>query len=291
MTQITTKITLAKHYGMCFGVRDAISAAETAARNAPVTLLGELVHNPAVMANFTQLGAKQARLDQPGTAATPSVIITAHGAADRDHAAWKARGYQVTDTTCPLVRKAHHALQELTEAGYHPVVIGQASHAEVLGLVGDFPQASVVLTVAQIAELPEKPHYGVISQTTQPVERVLELVAALRQQFPASGIHYRDTVCRPTKQRQTAMEQLCMENQVIIIVGGANSNNSRQLLEKALAAGRTAYLVQSAADLCGAWFTGVQSIGVTAGTSTLEETVQAVLHRLRELTTMPATLQ
>jgi 4-hydroxy-3-methylbut-2-enyl diphosphate reductase len=207
-------------------------------------------------------------------------MITAHGASDRQKQAWLRQGFSVTDTTCPLVHKAHQALAELVGRGFHPVVIGQAGHAEVRGLVGDFSEANVVEKVPDVLGLPYATHYGVVAQTTQPLEHVLDMVRAMKAAFPNSGVHFRDTVCHPTKQRQQAMEDLCRRNEVIVVVGGKNSNNSRQLLEKAQRAGCAAYLVETAAELSPAWFAGRERIGITAGTSTLRETVAEVVATL-----------
>ena len=132
------KIILAEHFGMCFGVRDALAAAEAQTAAGPLTILGELVHNPLVINRLQASGALQGRLDSLESAPTGRVLITAHGAADERRRAWQAAGFEVTDTTCPLVRRAHARLAALVAAGYFPVVIGTAGHAEVRGLTGDF---------------------------------------------------------------------------------------------------------------------------------------------------------
>lgn len=222
-------IHLARHHGMCFGVRDALRATHDAARTAPVTILGQLVHNPAVDRHLLALGVRRGELSSPESATTRRVVITAHGAADAQREALNRAGFQVTDTTCPLVRKAHDALGSLVEAGYFPVVIGRASHAEVRGLIGDFPQAIVVLDDADIAPVPFYPHIGVISQTTQPLVRALELVDLLKRRHPLAAVRFVDTVCHPTKQRQQSLDELCARCDTIVVVGGRNSNNTRQL--------------------------------------------------------------
>ena len=136
---------LAQHHGMCFGVRDALRATHDVAMREPVTILGQLVHNPVVEAHLKTLGVRAGQLEAQDSATTQRVVITAHGAADTQREAWKSAGHTVTDTTCPLVRKAHQALAILVQEGYHPIVIGQRQHVEVRGLIGDFPEASVVL--------------------------------------------------------------------------------------------------------------------------------------------------
>lgn len=276
-------IHLAQHYGMCFGVRDALRATHNAARQEPVTILGQLVHNPVVDAHLTTLGVRRGELDRLESATTQRVVITAHGASDEHRLRWQKAGYQITDTSCPLVKKAHHALANLVEEGYHPVVIGQRTHVEVRGLIGDFPKASVLLTADDVCCIPSCSKLGVISQTTQPLDHVLRIVEAIKQRHRHSEVRFVDTVCRPTKQRQTALEELTRVCDLIVVIGGRNSNNTRQLAEKARALGVHAQQVETPDDLCPDWFHGVSHVGVTAGTSTLDETVRSVLDRLQLL--------
>jgi 4-hydroxy-3-methylbut-2-enyl diphosphate reductase len=274
-------IHLAKHHGMCFGVRDALRATHTAAQAGPVTILGQLVHNPVVDAHLRTLGVQMGTLSDAPSAPTPDVVITAHGASDNQRAAWKGAGYRVTDTTCPLVHKAHDALRTLVREGYFPVVIGQAGHVEVRGLVGDFPEAIVLLAEEETADVPFQPRFGVISQTTQPVTHVLKVVDALKRRHPRAEVRFVDTVCQPTKQRQTALVELCAECDTVVVIGGRNSNNTRQLVESARKLGSIAHQVERAEDLDPEWFQKTQHVGVTAGTSTLDETVRAVMDRLQ----------
>ena len=276
-------ITLATHYGMCFGVRDALRKTHEIAAEAPATVLGELVHNPVVRQHLTTLGVQHGHLDVVGSSATDRVIITAHGAADRDRQAWQQAGYTVTDTTCPLVKKAHNALAQLVAFGYQPVVIGQAGHVEVRGLCGDFPSACVVENEADIAALPFHQKFGVVSQTTQPLQKVIGLVEAIRRRHPSAEVVFKDTVCQPTKDRQTALEKLCQDNQILVVIGGRNSNNTRQLSDTARRAGLTVHQIETAADLQSSWFSHAERVGITAGTSTLDETVQAVVTRLKKI--------
>jgi 4-hydroxy-3-methylbut-2-en-1-yl diphosphate reductase len=276
-------IQLAKHQGMCFGVRDALRATHDAAKAAPVTILGQLVHNPLVDAHLRHLGVQRGELTDAPQAATRDVIITAHGAADRQREALRKAGHRVTDTTCPLVRKAHDALRVLVDGGYFPVVVGQATHVEVRGLTGDFPHAAVILSEEDLERVPFHSKLGVISQTTQPVTRALALVEALKRRHPAAEVRFVDTVCHPTKQRQSAIEELCAECDTIVVIGGRNSNNTRQLVETATRLGSIAHQVERAEDLDAAWFHKAEHVGVTAGTSTLDETVRAVMDRLQTI--------
>jgi 4-hydroxy-3-methylbut-2-enyl diphosphate reductase len=276
-------ITLATHYGMCFGVRDALRKTHDIASQAPATVLGELVHNPVVQQHLETLGVQRGHLERVGSSATDRVIITAHGAADRDRQAWQQAGYAVTDTTCPLVKKAHTALAQLVAGDCQPVVMGQAGHVEVRGLCGDFPGAMVVEDIEGVMALPFREKFGVVSQTTQPLAKVQALVQALRDRHPEAQVIFRDTVCQPTKDRQEALDKLCQDNEVLVVIGGKNSNNTRQLSETARRAGLTVHQIETATDLQSGWFAGVDRVGVTAGTSTLDETVQAVVAELKRI--------
>jgi 4-hydroxy-3-methylbut-2-enyl diphosphate reductase len=276
------KIHIAEHYGLCFGVRDAIAQAERLAGEAPLTILGELVHNPIVRDRLSARGVREARIDAVGEAPTPQVMITAHGASDAAREAWRAAGFGVADGTCPLVRHAHGQLRILAELGCHPVVIGKPGHVEVLGLTGDFPQTTVIESEADFDRLPSAARYGVISQTTQPIDRVEALVETMRGRFPESEVIFRDTVCQPTKNRQAALRKLLAECDTLVVVGGRNSNNTLALAAAATAAGRRAFHITHPEELHSEWFDDARDVGVTAGTSTLKETVAAVVERLEQ---------
>jgi 4-hydroxy-3-methylbut-2-enyl diphosphate reductase len=275
------KIHIAAHYGLCFGVRDAIKEAERLAEAGPLTILGELVHNPVVRERLAARGIQEGSLADIGSATSSQVMITAHGASDAARAVWRAAGYGVADGTCPLVRHAHDQLRVLVAMGCFPVVIGQAGHVEVLGLVGDFPDAVVVQSETDFAKLPQAERYGVVSQTTQPIERVRQLVAAMRETFPHREIVFRDTVCQPTKNRQAALQRLIGQCDTVVVVGGKNSNNTLALVQTVRTAGRRAIHVTEAAELQGDWLHGSLEVGVTAGTSTLKETVTGVVEKLK----------
>lgn len=276
------KIVVAEHFGICFGVRDAIAQAEALTSEAPLTILGELVHNPIVRQRLRAQGAHEGSLHQL-TANSGRVMITAHGASDTRRNAWRNAGFDVADGTCPLVRSAHDQLRQLVLTGFFPVVIGQRGHVEVRGLTEDFPEAVVIENRADVARLPERTRYGVISQTTQPIEFAQSLVSALRERNPAAEVRFVDTICKPTKDRQTALRRLIAQVEVVVIVGGRASNNTRQLVATCLAAGRKAIHIEGPDELNPADFAGIQTVGLTAGTSTLRETVAAAQVRLEEI--------
>ncbi len=277
-------VRLANHYGMCFGVRDAIRKTLDAAVDEPVTVLGQLVHNPVVDAELDRAGVRRGDLGAEVTEDEDGVVaFTAHGVSDRQRQRWSEGGRQVVDTTCPLVHKAHAALRKLAAAGYRPVVIGQPGHVEVEGLIGDFDDALVVAGGADIANLPERGRLGIVSQTTQPVDFVRALVERIRAERPGAEVKFIDTVCAPTKDRQEALRQLCQDCDLVVVVGGANSNNTGALARAAEQLGVAAVRVERAEDLRPGWFRSVSRVGVTAGTSTLDETVRQVFERLQRI--------
>jgi 4-hydroxy-3-methylbut-2-enyl diphosphate reductase len=189
-------------------------------------------------------------------------------------------GFQVHDATCPLVKRAHQALERLVAEGRHPVVIGQAGHVEVRGLVGDYDDYTVILSEDDLSQLDSViargGRLGVVAQTTQPLHTVLEMVEVVRRRYPGADIQFIDTVCQPTKDRQDAMQRLVDECEVVVVVGGPESNNTRKLTEMARAHGRRAYQVSGAAELRREWFDGLQCVGITAGTSTPEPVIREV---------------
>jgi len=274
------KVIVADHFGICFGVRDAIAQAQSLAREAPLTVLGELVHNPIVREKLRAQGVQE---QSSADAVTRRVMITAHGTSDKQREALNKRGLDVADGTCPLVRYAHDELKRLVRAGYFPVVIGLSDHVEVRGLVGDFADACVINEVADISKLPPRHRYGVISQTTQPIDRVRALVAEIARAYPRAEIRFADTVCKPTKDRQLALKKLIEAVEVIVVVGGRQSNNTRQLVETCRAAGKRALHIERPDELQPEWFRGIAVVGLTGGTSTLPETVEAVRLRLEEV--------
>ena len=283
------KLLRATHLGMCFGVRDAIALAQSEAARQPLTILGELVHNETVLADLRARGIAIA--PHHPDAATPTVMVTAHGASDTAIAAARARGHHVLEATCPLVRVAHRAVQALVRDGFHPIIIGQRGHVEVRGLTEDLAECDIVLTEADVAVLRERPRFGIASQTTQPIERVRQLVAVIRARFPQSEVRFVDTVCHPTKQRQTAAEDLARASDVVLVIGGAQSNNTRELVATCARHCPRVHHVQGPDDLRPEWFIDVETVGLTAGTSTPDATIVAVEQALWQIAGQQPTKQ
>jgi len=274
------KIIRAEHLGMCFGVRDAIALAMETSLREPLTILGDLVHNETVL---EELRAKGIRIEQkPASIGTQTVMITAHGASERRIGETRALGLSVLEATCPLVHVAHRALAKLVGEGFHPVVIGKRDHVEVRGMTEDLDEFDVVLGEGDIEKLRAHPRFGVISQTTQPIEKVRHLVQLIRERFPKSEVRFIDTVCQPTKQRQNAAVELAQKCDVVVAIGGAHSNNTHELVKTCSQFCPRVHHVQTVDDLQSEWFFAEDTIGITAGTSTPDTVIDAVVQKLLE---------
>src|SRR4051812_22590455 len=222
------RILRATHLGMCFGVRDAIALADDHADAGPLTILGDLVHNPTILNALEAKGVKVAH--DLAAVTTPTLMVTAHGTSQRALARTRALGLTVVEATCPLVHVAHRAVAALARDGYHVVIIGQRDHVEVRGLTGDLDAFDVVTDEAGVLALEEHPRIGIAAQTTQCIEKVRQLVASIERRFPNSEIRFLDTVCTPTKERQQAAVELARASDVVIVIGGKTSNNTRELV-------------------------------------------------------------
>jgi len=277
------KIIRAAHLGMCFGVRDAISLALEKTRSEPVTILGELVHNPIVL---DQLRSQGVQIEHQLTnVRTSTVMITAHGASKKARAQVRERGLNVVEATCPLVHHAHRAVSRMVQDGYHPVIIGKRGHVEMRGLTEDLAEYDIVLSEEDVNQLRERPKFGIAAQTTQPIDRVRYLVGLICIRFPNAQIRFIDTVCQPTKQRQEAAVDLAKQCNLVLVIGGANSNNTRELVNTCRQFCGHVEHIQTAADLREDWFEGIEIVGLTAGTSTPDSVIEAVEARLREIAT------
>jgi 4-hydroxy-3-methylbut-2-enyl diphosphate reductase len=272
------KVIRAEHLGMCFGVRDAIALALKEAANQPLTILGDLVHNESVLDHLRSRGIQIAQRTDAVT--TSAVMITAHGTSEKALARVRGQGRRVTEATCPLVHVAHRALAKLVHQGYHPVIIGIRDHVEVRGMTEDLADFDVVLSDEDILDLREHPRFGVVAQTTQPIARAAQLVAKITRRFPASEVRFIDTVCQPTKQRQDAAIQLAQQADVVIVIGGVNSNNTRELVATCARHCPRVHHVRTANDLRPEWVAAAETVGITAGTSTPDAVIDEVERQL-----------
>ncbi len=266
--------------GLCFGVRDALEVIDGIDRPRDVTIHGELVHNEVVQRRLAGRGfmlKEEERRGASGGPETPVVLITAHGVSDRERARLEAVGSRLIDTTCPLVERVHRTARALEREGYRVIVIGRRGHVEVEGIIGDLHEPIVVEAADDVVAYPDR-RLGIVCQTTMTEDRVGKIHAAIVARNPGAEVRFVDTICLPTKEHQRALDRLIERVDAVVVVGGRNSNNTRELAAKCQGRGKPALHVQSADELDPAWFRGIEMVGLTAGTSTLPETIEEV-HR------------
>jgi len=274
------KIIRAEHLGMCFGVRDAIALATGQADAGPLTILGDLVHNTTVLEGLRAKGIATAY--DVAHVTTRTVMVTAHGASARTLKHTRDLGLNVLEATCPLVQVVHRAVTTLVSDGYHPVIVGQRTHVEVRGLIEDLDDFDVVLNDEDVLAIEERPRIGVVAQTTQCLEKVHHLVHLIGQRFPQSDVRFIDTVCRPTKERQNAAVDVARHSDVVIVIGGADSNNTRELVNTCGRYCSRVHHVQTESDLRSEWFLGAAVVGITAGTSTPDPVINRIDERIQQ---------
>ena len=279
------EILLAQPRGFCAGVDRAIEIVERALEQfgAPIYVRHEIVHNAYVMADLRNKGAIfiEELADVP---AGNTVIFSAHGVSKAVQEEAEVRGLKVFDATCPLVTKVHMEVAKMRREGREIVMIGHEGHPEVEGTMGQTNDGMhLVETVADVERLqvgnPDMLAY--VSQTTLSVDDTADVIAALKQKFPAITEPKKGDICYATTNRQQAVKFMAPQVDVVIVVGSPNSSNSNRLREVAEKKGTVAYMVDNAEQIDQAWLQGKRRIGVTAGASAPEILVQAVIDRLK----------
>jgi 4-hydroxy-3-methylbut-2-enyl diphosphate reductase len=269
--------------GMCFGVRDALKAIGRIATPELVTIHGQLVHNEVVLDGLAERGFRRVgERDRSEVPETPTVLVTAHGVSDRERERLRRTGKAILDTTCPLVTRVHQAALRLEREGYHVLVIGVRSHVEVRGVVEDLTSFTVVGSADEVRTYAAQ-RLGIVCQTTAPESLVARVRAAVAAKNPGAEFRFVDTVCLPTKEHQRALDRLIDQVEAVVVVGGTESNNTRALAARCEARGKPALRVASADGLDPAWFRGLTCVGLTAGTSTLDSTIDEVDAAIRRI--------
>ena len=282
-----TEIFLAEPRGFCAGVDRAIDIVEHALAKfgRPIYVRHEIVHNTYVVNDLKAKGAIfiEELADVPPGA---TLIFSAHGVSRAIQDEAQARGFRIFDATCPLVTKVHVELAKLDKEGYEFIMIGHKGHPEVEGTMGQLDSGiHLVEDVADVAKVQptQTDLLAVVTQTTLSVDDAAEIVAAVKARFPQVREPKQQDICYATQNRQDAVKLMSPQVDVVIVVGSPTSSNSNRLRELADRLGTPAYMVDSAADLDGAWFSGAQKVGLTAGASAPDVLVQEVIARLRAL--------
>ncbi len=274
------EIIIAQKAGFCEGVKRAIEIAQKAASEHPegVHTLGELIHNRHEVARLAEKGVhlSESLASVPGGA----VVFPSHGISPALRAQAQARGLQIYDATCPKVKRAQRLAASLTSAGYQVVIIGDPAHAEVRGIVAHTDGRAVVVSNRAEAEaLPPAEKVAVLSQTTHRAEDVNDITAVIRQK--ARQLRVEKTMCDWTSDAQRYARELAAQVDMMVVIGGRNSANTRNLASVVHDSGKPAYHIEDADELRPEWFLGVRRVGVTAGASTPEWITEEVVRRMQ----------
>lgn len=277
------EILLAKDMGFCWGVRRAIDIMEHAAEeHGELISVGPIVHNPQVVQD---LESKGVRTGIEAADNTVPIAITAHGVGPQVLDDVKATGAEIIDGTCPIVTRSQRWARRMAEQGFTVLVFGDPEHREVRGVLGWAGDKAVSLRDGDPLPDPFPNRVALISQTTQSPERFAEFVAQVMTEHMTDITEMRliNTLCGVTSNQQAAARELAAEVDVMIVVGGRASANTRHLVEVVEAEGTHAHHIETADEVEPAWFANVERVGVTAGASTPDSAVEAVVERIREI--------
>ena len=278
------EILLAKDMGFCWGVRRAIDIMEKATEErGEIVSLGPIVHNPQVVRELEDKGVRAS--DKIPYDNSLPVAITAHGAGPEVLQEARARGAEVIDTTCPIVTRSQRWAKKMAEAGFTVVIFGDARHREVKGVLGWAGSHGLALQDGDPIpdDLPSR--LAIISQTTQSPQRFADFVSRLMREHvdTISELRVINTLCDVTSSQQAAASELAGEVDLMLVVGGHNSANTKHLLEVCREEGASAYHVESPAEVKAEWLKGCERVGIAAGASTPDSTVEAVVRRIQSL--------
>lgn len=276
------KIKVANQAGYCYGVERALRITGEAVENQrkPIFTLGPIIHNPQVVESFVEKGVKPVGVIDEVKSGT--IIVRTHGVDPDIIQQAETMGLSVVDATCPFVEKAQQRAAELVRDGYNLVIIGEKEHPEVVGILAHARGlATVMERPADAAKVRGGRRLGVVVQTTQPLENFQQIVAVLAA--GASEIKVFNTICNATTKRQQSAKGLAEEVDMMIVVGGKNSANTSRLAQICRATGTLTYHIETAKELDPVWFSGVETVGLTAGASTPEWLLNEVKDYLEEL--------
>jgi 4-hydroxy-3-methylbut-2-enyl diphosphate reductase len=276
---VVTKVLLASPRGYCAGVERAVETVEKALDlyGPPVYVRKQIVHNLHVVRDLEARGAvfvdEETEVPEGAT-----VVFSAHGVAPSVHANAAARRLQTIDATCPLVTKVHVQARRYAAEGYTVVLIGHAGHEEVVGTMGEAPEAIVLVESVGDVEALElgTAKVAYVTQTTLSVDETGEIISALRARFPDIHAPKREDICYATSNRQWAVKEMLREIDLLLVIGSRNSSNSNRLVEVARAGGVAAHLIDDESEIDETWMDGVAIVGVTSGASAPEKLVEGV---------------
>ena len=275
------KIIVAKDAGYCFGVRDAVNLAYDSAKDhGEVYMLGTIVHNEKVMEDLSKAGAKVIEsLDDVPT--DKPILFRAHGTAPDTWYQAKNKNLNVIDATCPLVTEIHDEIKKLEAEGRRTIIIGDHGHDEVEGIAAQVESPIIVANIEEAKALRKMKKAGVVSQSTQMIENVQEIINVLMEKV--FDLRFVNTICFPTRRNHEQIKELAAKCDIMIVIGSFTSANSKRLTQQALERNKQSYQVTVAEDLEALWFEKCETVGISAGASTPDEIIEDVVNKIKKI--------
>lgn len=274
------EVIIAEEAGFCFGVKRALQMVEElrAERSGGLATLGEIIHNPQVVEKLRQAGVQQ--VETPAEIEQGTLVLSCHGVGPGVREAAEQAGLEVVDATCPFVARAQKLVSQLAQEGYEIIIFGDCGHREVIGLQGHSGgKARVIERVEEAEELAFCRKLGVVVQTTQELDRYRELLARLAGK--CQELRAFNTICEATLQRQKAALELARKVDLMLVVGGKSSANTRRLAEVCAGSGVEVKHIETAVEIRKEWLAGRERVGITAGASTPQWVIEDVERELR----------
>jgi 4-hydroxy-3-methylbut-2-enyl diphosphate reductase len=275
------KILLAKDAGYCFGVRDAVNLAyDTAKDHGEVYMLGTIVHNEKVVEDLSKSGTKvvdelvEVPSDKP-------ILFRAHGTAPNIWDKANQKKMNIIDATCPLVTEIHDEIKKLEAEGRRTIIIGDHGHDEVVGIAAQVKNPIILANVKEAKALRKMKKAGVVSQSTQMIENVQEIINVLMQKV--FDLRFVNTICFPTRRNHEQIKELATQCEVMIVIGSFTSANSKRLTQLALERNKRSYQVTCADDIEAFWFENCETVGISAGASTPDDIIRDVVEKIKEI--------
>ena len=276
------KITVAKDAGYCFGVRDAVNMAyDSAEEFGDVYMLGDIVHNEQVVEDLENVGTKVVESLDDVPKDSP-ILFRAHGTVNELWDEAKSKKMNIIDATCPLVHEIHHEVKKLAKDGRKIIIIGDHGHDEVVAIANQVEGSIIISSPSEASKLRKMKKVGVVSQSTQMIENVQEIINILMEKV--FDLHFVNTICYPTKRNHEQIKSLAIENDVMIIIGSFTSANSKRLAELSSERNKNSYQVTCAEGLKIEWFKNKNSVGISAGASTPDYLIEEVKLKIQEYT-------
>jgi len=273
-------VTVAKDAGFCFGVRDAIEKAkETAAKHGKVYMLGNIVHNKRVVSDLEKRNIRVIKSLYDATDAP--VLFRAHGTIPELWQKAADQGVGIIDATCPLVYEIHHEIKKLHAENRRIFIVGDHGHDEVVAIQAQVPDATIISTPDEARAIGRVKQAGIVSQSTQMMENVQEIINILMMQV--FDLKFVNTICFPTRRNQDQIKELAAVNDVMIVVGSYTSANTKRLVFVAKTLNPRTYQVEDADDVDIEWFKEAKSVGVSAGASSPDDLIQEVVQRIKSI--------